>query len=397
MLNFDEMKPYVIDTNTLIEDPHLIRKYHVVVTSHVLREIEKLELTHKQDKELIKKIIKAKQTIDEVEDTLFVDLKDYTWNINDSYDKQYVDNMILQCCVENDYGLITRDKLLRIKAKMYNIPVIKPENESSEQYKGYKVIVPTDEEHAYLYSNLSENIYELFVNQYLILRNESGKTLDIRRWDGKSHVELRIPYDVIKPKNDLQACALDTLYNDKIPVKFILGTYGSGKTFLATKIAVDNVVKHGKRNALMVIRNPIGAGEQIGFLSGDFGEKTDRFFKPIVQHLEGGEQEAETLEKHGVLKKEIPFYMKGLSVDETFMVCDEAEDLDVKMIKLVGTRMGTNSVLAFCGDYNQAEGKFINNNGLMYAVEGLKGNPLVGVVVLDLDVRSEASKIFADL
>lgn len=397
MINLNGLKPYVIDTNTLIKDPHLVSKYQVVVTSHVLRELEKLEMTKRSDKELSKQISKAKQVLDANEDTLFVDLKDYTWSLDEDFDKQYVDNMIIQCCVDNGYGLMTRDRLLRFKAKMYNIPVIKPEKESSESYSGYKVVVPSDEEYAELQEDRKTNRYDLLTNQYLIIRDEQGQTREILRWDGQSHVRLNIPYDVIKPKNDLQACALDTLYNDKIPVKFILGTYGSGKTYLTTKLAVHNVIEKGKRNAIMAIRNPIGTGEQIGFLSGDFEDKTAGFFKPIVQHLEGGEQDAERYARSGQLKKEIPFYMKGLSIDQTFMVCDEAEDLDVKMIKLIGTRMGENTVLAFCGDYNQAEGKFINNNGLAYAVEALKGNPLVGVVVLDLDVRSDASRIFAEI
>lgn len=397
MVNLDGLKPYVIDTNTLIEDPHLVTKYQVVITSHVLRELEKLEVTKRSDKELSKKLSKAKKVLDENESTLFVDLKDYEWNLDEDFDKQYVDNMIIQCCVDNGYGLLTRDRLLRFKAQMYNIPIIKPENESSEFYTGYMIVSADDRRVASIYEDRFENAFDLLANQYLIVRDSDDKTKDIIRWNGDEHVPLKIPYDVIKPKNDLQACALDTLYNDQVPVKFILGTYGSGKTFLTTKVAVDNVISKGKRNSIMAIRNPIGSGEEIGFLSGDFDDKTAGFFEPIIQHLEGGEQDAIRYERNGQLKKAIPYYMKGLSIDDSFMVVDEAEDLDAKLIKLIGTRMGENTVIAFCGDYNQSEGKYVNNNGLTYAVEALKGNPLVGVVVLDLDVRSEASRIFAEI
>jgi Predicted ATPase related to phosphate starvation-inducible protein PhoH len=390
---------YVIDTNSLIDYPHLILKYDVVITSPVLRELEKLETTRRHDKELQKKITKAKTLLDNEGVNYHCDLSDYTslWGVSEGFDSQYVDNQIIQCCIENGYGLITRDKLLRLKANAKNIPVIKPENESSEVYTGYKIAYIDDDNTYKIYEDRSNNAFNLITNQYLIIRDDDGKTKDILRWNGESHVGLNIPYEVIKPKNDLQACALDILYNDSIPVKFILGTYGSGKTFLTTKIAVHNVIEKGNRSTILAVRNPVGSGEQIGFLSGDFDDKTAGFFEPIIQHFDGGEQDAERFERNGQLKKAIPFYMKGVSIDNTFMIVDEAEDLDTKTIKLIGTRIGENTVCAFCGDYNQAEGKFVNNNGLSYAVEALKGNPLVGVILLDRDVRSDASRIFAEI
>lgn len=400
MINLDGLRPYVIDTNTALDFPQLIGKFQVVVTSHMIREIENLE-TFKtwNNKELKDKIIKVKQAIDENEDTIFVDLKDYQWKEDNGYDTEYVDNKILQCCIDNDYGLLTKDRLLRIKAKLYNIPVIKPEKEAQENsYLGYKVINVDDIELSYFYSNLNSNIYELYINQYLIIRDKNDRTIDIRRWTGDSHIELNLPPKrIIDPENDLQKCALDILNNDNIPVKFILGTYGSGKTYMSTKMGVYKIKEKGKHAKLMMVRNPIGTGEEIGFLSGDKADKTDGFFKPIIQHLERGEQEAFEMEQNGELLREIPYYMKGLDVEDTFMLSDEAEDFDIKIIKLVGTRIGKNSSGTFCGDYKQAEGKYINNNGLRCAVEGLKGNPLVGIIVLDLDVRSEASKLFADL
>jgi predicted ribonuclease YlaK len=89
--------------------------------------------------------------------------------------------------------------------------------------------------------------------------------------------------------------------------------------------------------------------------------------------------------------------MKGLTIPESYILIDEAEDLDLKTLKLIGSRIGKDSNIVFCGDYKQAEGKFIQDNGLLQLIEGTKGNPLVGIVVLDDDVRSSASKVFANL
>jgi PhoH-like ATPase len=89
--------------------------------------------------------------------------------------------------------------------------------------------------------------------------------------------------------------------------------------------------------------------------------------------------------------------MKGLSIQDTYILVDEAEDLSKRLIKLLGTRVAEGSVIVFSGDFEQAEEKYVHNNGLYQAIEKLKGHPLVGIVVLDEDIRSSASKAFAGL
>lgn len=392
---------YIADTNILLQQPEILEKHDMVITSHVLREIEDLELKRRSDRQLQWEIRRLKRYMDENEHGMF-DLKDYKFSLTSELDAQYVDNILLQVAIDNNFGIITNDRLLKEKCKLYNIETITPKNLNLDIYQGYKFVDMTDEEMAYFYSNLDKNIYDLLINQYIIVRDLYKKTVDKFRWDGNNHVKLKLPrWDdkrkQIKPENDLQECALDLLYNKDIPIKFVLGTYGSGKTYLSTKVGIHLLLDKGVHSKLMVIRNPIGTGEEIGFLKGDKDDKTAGFFKPVIQHLDGGEQEATYLEQRGQLLKEIPYYMKGLSIDETFMLVDEAEDLNVKQIKLVGTRIGKDSVVAFSGDINQAEDKYIQDNGLVRAVEALKGKEKVGIVVLDIDVRSEASKLFADI
>ena len=148
----------------------------------------------------------------------------------------------------------------------------------------------------------------------------------------------------------------------------------------------------------MMVRNPVGSGEEVGILPGNKMEKIYDFFKPVIQHLDGGEFQAQQMVQREELIAEIPFYMKGLSLDHGyFVIVDEAEDLDLKTLKLIGTRIGKDSCIVFSGDYEQAESKYVRNNGLIKMVNTLKGNPLVGIVTLDTDVRSEASKVFAEL
>lgn len=90
--------------------------------------------------------------------------------------------------------------------------------------------------------------------------------------------------------------------------------------------------------------------------------------------------------------------LKGISVDRTIVVLDEAEDLSLKLIKVAGTRIGKGSMLVLMGDIkNQTEEKYKYDNGLKAFIEQTKEEPLVGVIYLPVDVRSEMSRIFADL
>lgn len=89
--------------------------------------------------------------------------------------------------------------------------------------------------------------------------------------------------------------------------------------------------------------------------------------------------------------------MKGTTYNETIIVCDEAEDLSERQIKLIGTRLGENSRIFFSGDYQQGIFDSTNSNPLIKMCNELKGNSKFGCITLDTDVRSEASKIFADL
>jgi PhoH-like ATPase len=392
---------YIADTNLLLDFPEVFEKYDMVVTSHVLREIEDLERKYKGDRQLQWQIRRLKNYMDENPHGT-VDLKDYKYTLGGDFDPDYVDNILLQVAVDNDYGILTNDRLLRLKAPLYGIEVINLKNKNLNVYQGYRFIDMTDEEMAEFYADMTKNTYDLLINEYIIIRDKHSRTVDKYRWDGFNHVPLKAPRfdrkeDNIRPENDLQECALDLLLNKEIHVKFILGTYGSGKTFLCTKMGLYHIKEAGTMSKLMMIRNPIGSGEEIGHLPGDMDEKIGSFFKPIIQHLKGGEQEAMEMEQNGTLLKDIPFFMKGLSIDDTFMLVDEAEDMNEKQIKLVGTRIGDGTFGVFCGDINQAEDKYVRDNGLFRAVEALKGKYRVGVVVLDMDVRSEASRLFAEI
>lgn len=260
-------------------------------------------------------------------------------------------------------------------------------------YKGYRILRGTTAE-----INEAMGILNMLPNEYLIIENEDDKSCSEMRFDGNQLVPLKLPPSkVIKGKNALQRCALDALNNNDITVVCILGKAGSGKSFLSTRMAIYQVCEKGNQAKVVAVREPLGGGKETGYLKGDFNEKTKLFFQPLSQQLDGGEFEIQSLQTNGVLESITPYYIKGCTYPESIMLVEEAEDLNKKQIKLVGTRVGYNSRIVFSGDYKQSEINTSETNALIQMCNQLKGNPLFACIMLDEDVRSETSKLFADL
>lgn len=262
-------------------------------------------------------------------------------------------------------------------------------------YKGYKYFKGNSSEINEYMNTYTDSWY---INEYLIIYNTDDDTERELRWDGDKFVPLRLPPSkFIKARNALQRCALDMLNNKDITICCVLGTYGSGKTRLCLSSALRAVTQLGFQSSILGVRQPIGEGAEIGFLPGDFASKTDLFFMPLEQQLDGGSYELEALKQRGVLETNIPYYMKGTTYNNTILVCDEAEDMDFKQLKLVGTRVGQNSRIFFCGDHEQSVVDSSDSNALIKMCEFMKGNPLFAVIYLEEDVRSETSKLFAGM
>ena len=107
--------------------------------------------------------------------------------------------------------------------------------------------------------------------------------------------------------------------------------------------------------------------------------------------------ELESLKQRGILDSNIPYYMKGTTYNDTIMLVDEAEDLDDKQLKLIGTRVGSNAKIYFAGDYKQSVINTTKNNALIKMCNDLIGNEMFGCIYLGEDVRSSTSKLFASL
>lgn len=283
-----------------------------------------------------------------------------------------------------------------IARKVFNLPVHGIVEPTNEIYKGYKVIKGDTDAINQAMAELDYLTW--YTNEYLIIENTDDGTTKEMRYDGRGFVALKLPSSkFIKAKNSLQRCALDILNNPDITIAAILGGYGSGKTYLSMQMALYNVKEKGRNSKILGVREVSGEGKEIGFLPGDMEDKVGRFFEPLSQSLNGGEFELQSLKVSGVLDTNVPFFMKGTTYNDTVILCDEAEDLSESQIKLIGTRLGENSKIYLAGDYKQSLLSKTINNPLIKMCNEFKGNEKFGCIYLGEDVRSETSKLFADL
>ena len=394
------------DTNAILELQDKMFEYDFCISSISLQEMENIKTSGRKDDETKYKARKALHLLDENKDKYEVVI--YTTAMeNYIIEKQLEvtpDTKIIASCAfsrgllsqDTDFVFVTNDIACKmIASKIFGLEV-ESVGEKENIYKGYRVIKGSSEQINTIMGNMDFSDWN--INEYLIIQNTDDNSEKEMRFDGEKFVALKLPSSkFIKAKNSLQRCALDILNNQDITIAAILGGFGSGKTHLSMQMALYNVNEKGYQSKILGVRSPQGEGKEVGFLPGDLNSKVEGFFEPLTQQLNGGEFELESLKQRGVLETNIPFYMKGTTYNDTILVVDEAEDLDEKQIRLVGTRVGSNSKIYFAGDYKQSVINTTTNNALVKMCNEFKGNKQFATIYLGEDVRSETSKMFADL
>ena len=167
-------------------------------------------------------------------------------------------------------------------------------------------------------------------------------------------------------------------------VTFSIGPAGCGKTFLATHYALKNLAK-GKYES-MVITKPLVEvdGERLGYLPGDIDEKTAPFMMSLYYNMEQiiGKQRLEVLKNSGMVKVIPLAYMRGLTLTDSIVVLDEAQNATPSQIKTFITRIGNRSKYIINGDLMQSDIR--GNNGLDDAIRRFTGVKRVGFSKFDL-------------
>lgn len=155
------------------------------------------------------------------------------------------------------------------------------------------------------------------------------------------------------------------------PITLAIGPAGTGKTFLSVVVALQNLVD-GKYDKIVLTRPAIeAAGERLGALPGDESQKIFPYLRPLYDSLEKilGRQEVNRLMEMGVIEILPLAYMRGLSLEDAFIIMDEGQNASIEQFKMLLTRLGKYSKLVATGDLNQSdmEGRS-RRNGLEDAV-----------------------------
>ncbi|WP_438446386.1 PhoH family protein [Gorillibacterium sp. sgz5001074] len=170
----------------------------------------------------------------------------------------------------------------------------------------------------------------------------------------------------------------------KQDIVFGIGPAGTGKTYLAVVLAVV-ALKEGSVKRIVLTRPAVEAGENLGFLPGDLQEKVDPYLRPLYDALNdvlGPEQVAKSLER-GLLEIAPLAYMRGRTLDDSFIIMDEAQNSTPEQMKMFLTRLGFGSKMVITGDVTQIDLPKGKKSGLVEASRILKNVEEIGFVHFD--------------
>jgi len=204
-----------------------------------------------------------------------------------------------------------------------------------------------------------EYFHELYEQE--IIKNAKGKPVRVKTLGQRDYVEA------IR-KNDLV---------------FGIGPAGTGKTYLAVVLAVQ-ALKNGKVNKIILTRPAVEAGESLGFLPGDLKEKVDPYLRPLYDALHdvlGAEQTVRLIER-GTIEIAPLAYMRGRTLDDAFIILDEAQNTTLAQMKMFLTRLGFGSKMIITGDRSQIDLPKGVESGLIQAERILKGVKNISFIYL---------------
>ncbi len=159
----------------------------------------------------------------------------------------------------------------------------------------------------------------------------------------------------------------------KRDIVFGIGPAGTGKTYLAVVMAVT-ALKDGLIKRIVLTRPAVEAGESLGFLPGDLKEKVDPYLRPLYDAMHDvlGVEQTERLMERGTIEVAPLAYMRGRTLDDSFVILDEAQNTTSEQIKMFLTRLGFGSKMVITGDLTQIDLPKGKKSGLRTALEILK-------------------------
>ena len=209
---------------------------------------------------------------------------------------------------------------------------------------------------------------------HLFLQEQAAELLPSSSNDSESSIALRTRKGMIRPRGANQQRYVKAILDHDI--NFGIGPAGTGKTYLAVACAVDALEREQIRRILLV-RPAVEAGEKLGFLPGDLAQKIDPYLRPLYDALYemlGFEQVNKLIEKQ-VIEVAPLAYMRGRTLNNSFIILDESQNTTVEQMKMFLTRIGFGSTAVITGDITQVDLPRGTKSGLNHVMEVLHEVP----------------------
>ena len=408
------MITHFADTSALLHQQGLLYPdVHIAISPVTVAELEYIK-EHEADKQIryqAREAVRSIMTCGNIEvimpDNRVIDklLKKYHFlnNINDH--RILLAAEALATKQDRDIIFLTSDSLQYLFAQQLpHLDPVYPLGEdlavrNQEEWAGWGKYYPDEKEMTLLYADPKINTLGCKINEFAEIYE--GATLkDVLFWDGHQYSPLKYkdiknPYlqETITPRNLEQKMAFHLLQNQDIKVKLLTSAWGSGKTLIALSYALEKVHR-GDYAKLVFVRNNIVVADtnDIGFLPGDMRDKMSIWGAPLADHL-GGQEELDELIDEGVIEIYPLSHMRGRSICNSIVLCDECENMNDKLVTFLMSRIEKDSEIIFCGDVAQIDHrKFEKNNGIKAMLQHLSGDPLFGTVKL---LKSERGPVAA--
>ena len=204
---------------------------------------------------------------------------------------------------------------------------------------------------------------------------QESRMLLQNQWTSSAHeIAIKTKRGVIKPRGEHQQAYLRNILSHDI--SFGIGPAGTGKTFLAVAAAVESLERQ-EICRILLTRPAVEAGEKLGFLPGDLGQKIEPYLRPLYDALFEmlGFEKAQKLMERNVIEIAPLAYMRGRTLNDAFIILDESQNTTTEQMKMFLTRIGFNSKAVITGDVTQIDLPRSQKSGLKHAMEVLKDVP----------------------
>ena len=378
-----------------------------------MQELENIKISRNHDDEVKYKARKALHLLDENKDKYSVVI--YNTNvenyiINEKRLEITPDTKIIASCVfarnllpdDTDFVFATNDIACKMIAnKIFDLDVESVSDNKSDEYKGYVEKLLSDEDMAYFYEHLTENIFGLLINEYIIVKNNKGEIVDTLKWTNEGYETIRCKpfksnmFGTLKPLDKIQACAMDSINTNDITVLY--GRAGSGKTTLPLNYIMQEIEK-GRYKKFYVIYSyeTLKGAKTLGYEKGDHITKLlySASIGNILSSKFGDISQVECMINRGILDIIPTANIRGVEFEaDSCVIVTEAQNLDVYTLKTIIQRCKEGCKQIYEGDIIEQKDTKIQDVGINRLIEVFKGNESFGCVKLKNNYRSKLSEL----